>query len=428
MNRVADRHVVCRMRCFGIAGAIAFAQSLLGGSLESAEIDADASRRAIELLDRHAESLGEQPYTVDELPAADVSLTRKDEQRAREILWELRRKWIRRDRKAEMEAEEIAVGDLKMPFDYRVFGEPGPSGRRLYISMHGGGGAPAEVNDQQWENQKRLYEPEEGVYLAPRAPTNTWNLWHQQHIDGMFERLIENLVVFQNVDPNRVYLMGYSAGGDGVYQLAPRMADRYGAASMMAGHPNESRPLGLRNLPFSIHVGGRDAAYDRNKVAREWGKSLDALQDSDPEGYPHLVKIYPDKGHWMDREDASAVPWMAEFARNPVPRRVVWWQDDVTHEAFYWLGVEDEQRRAGVKVEAEIDGQTVRLSSETLDELTVRLDDRLLDLDQPVRVEANGEVVFEGDLPRTIRNLAETLQEQGDVELTFSASVDVGVP
>ena len=38
------------------------------------------------------------------------------------------------------------------------------------------------------------------------------------------DRLIENLVVFEGVDPNRVYLLGYSAGGDGVYQLAPRMA------------------------------------------------------------------------------------------------------------------------------------------------------------------------------------------------------------
>ena len=32
----------------------------------------------------------------------------------------------------------------------------------------------------------------------------------------MFMRLIENLVALQEVNPNRVYLMGYSAGGDGV--------------------------------------------------------------------------------------------------------------------------------------------------------------------------------------------------------------------
>ena len=42
------------------------------------------------------------------------------------------------------------------------------------------------VNDQQWENQKKLYTLDEGIYLAPRAPTNTWNLWHEAHIDRLF--------------------------------------------------------------------------------------------------------------------------------------------------------------------------------------------------------------------------------------------------
>ena len=46
----------------------------------------------------------------------------------------------------------------------------------------------------------------------------------------------------------------------------------YTAAAMMAGHPNESSPLGLRNLPFAIHVGADDSAYNRNKVAKEWGE------------------------------------------------------------------------------------------------------------------------------------------------------------
>ena len=99
-----------------------------------------------------------------------------------------------------------------MPFAYKVFGEKPKEGRSLFLSMHGGGGAPARVNDQQYENQKGLYKPEEGVYLAPRAPSNTWDLWHQSHIDAFFERLIEDMVVFEDVNRDRVYLMGYSAG------------------------------------------------------------------------------------------------------------------------------------------------------------------------------------------------------------------------
>ena len=116
------------------------------------------------------------------------------------------------------------------------------------------------MNDGQYENQKRLYTPKEGVYFVPRAPTNTWNLWHQGHIDGFFQRVIENMMLFEDVNPNRVYIMGYSAGGDGVYQLAPRLADRLAAAAMMAGHPNETQPDGLRNLPFTLHMGANDGS------------------------------------------------------------------------------------------------------------------------------------------------------------------------
>ena len=68
-------------------------------------------------------------------------------------------------RKYETKSSIIKIGELEMPFAYKIFGEKPKDGRSLFISMHGGGGAPARVNDQQYENQKGLYKPEEGVYL-----------------------------------------------------------------------------------------------------------------------------------------------------------------------------------------------------------------------------------------------------------------------
>ena len=139
---------------------------------------------------------------------------------------------------------------------------------------------------------KALYKPEEGVYLVPRAPTNSWDLWHQPHIDVLLDRLIADLIVVENVDPDRVYLLGYSAGGDGVYQLAPRLADILAAASMMAGHPNDACAKGLRNIAFMLHVGANDSAYNRNRVAREWAAQLEQLRAEDSEGYVHSAHIH----------------------------------------------------------------------------------------------------------------------------------------
>ena len=99
--------------------------------------------------------------------------------------------------------------------------------------------------------------------MAPRAPTNNWNLWHEPHIDGLFARLIEDFVLLRGVHPDKVYLLGFSAGGDGVWQLAPRMPYRFAAAAMMAGHTNGVCTLGVRNLPFAMFVGSDDVAYQR---------------------------------------------------------------------------------------------------------------------------------------------------------------------
>ncbi|HEY7117768.1 MAG TPA: hypothetical protein VH475_14360 [Tepidisphaeraceae bacterium] len=358
--------------------------------------------------------------------AADAALDRAHADAARKRLWDEHVKQIRGDRAAEVQAGKLTDGKLEMPFAYKVFGDKPKNGRSLFISMHGGGNAPKRVNDQQWENQKRLYKPAEGVYLAPRAPTDTWNLWHQSHIDSFFARLIEDLIVFEDVDPNRVYLMGYSAGGDGVYQLAPRMADRFAAASMMAGHPNDASPLGLRNLPFAIHVGALDGGFKRNQVAKEWGQKLDELQKADAGGYLHVVKLHAGKAHWMDREDAEAVPWMAQYTRNPIPHRVVWRQSSTTHDRFYWLAVPPGEAKAGAEVVAGYDAQTVTIeSSKDVGRLLVRMNDDMMDLDKPVKVIRAGRTVFEGIAPRTLATLEKTLAERGDPAGVFAAQVEV---
>jgi hypothetical protein len=244
----------------------------------------------------------------------------------------------------------------------------------------------------------------------------------------MFARLIEDLVVVHGADPDRVYVMGYSAGGDGVYQLAPRMADFWAAAAMMAGHPNDASPLSLRNVPFALQVGAKDSAYDRNKIAAEWGKTLDQLQAADAEGYPHYVKIHERHGHWMNLDDAAAIPWMAKHERNPTPRRVVWKQSSVVHDSLYWLAVPMDTAKVGSLISATIDKQTIEIQ-EAVDvaQVLIRVDDRMIDLDRPIRVIFRDKTLFEGIVPRTIATLAKTLASRNDVKLMFVGEIAVNL-
>ena len=371
-------------------------------------------------------------------PAAAAPLTKEQAEAAVRAALKSIADRSRAARTKELKAGVLELEGARMPVWMALYQDGKPvqakdppargKARPIWISMHGGGGAPAPVNDQQWENQKRLYKPAEGVYVAPRAPGDTWDLWHQGHVDPLFARLIRDMVLLQDVNPDRVYVMGYSAGGDGVYQLAPRMADRFAAAAMMAGHPNETRPDGLRNLPFTLHMGGNDGAFKRNEIARQWATMLDGLSQKDPGGYPHEVVIHEGKGHWMDREDAVAVPWMAKHVRNLRPARVVWLQDDVTEPRFYWL--RNPAPKGGQRVVATRTGQEIAIEEATggIDELGILLDDDMVDLDKPVRVTMNGATLFEGVAPRATATLKATIEERGDPRAGFPAEVRVKLP
>jgi poly(3-hydroxybutyrate) depolymerase len=371
--------------------------------------------------------------SLDAQPFATAPLSKADAAQAVDMLWEVRAADLKREREKEWAAKSIVLGDKTMKFEFKVFGDKPKAGRSLFISMHGGGGAPAAVNEQQWRNQIGLYTPKEGVYLAPRAPTDTWNLWHEGHIDDFFDRIITNAIVFEGVDPNRVYLMGYSAGGDGVYQLAPRMADRFAAASMMAGHPNDAQPDNLRNLPFAIHMGENDGAYNRNAIAKQWGEKLDALAKAaattpsqTPAAYTHLVELHKGKGHWMDRQDASAVEWMAGFTRDPFPKAVIWVQSSRVHSSFAWLAVSPKDAKPGQRIEASVEGQTITIKrSIPAIAVEIRLNDAMIDLDRPVRVIENGAVRSDAGVQRSVSNIWAALSTRSDPRASSSAMVTV---
>ena len=146
----------------------------------------------------------------------------------------------------------LTINGKTMPFWHTTFGEKPADGYSLFISLHGGGNAPSQLNDSQWENQKVLYQPQNSVYLVPRAPYDDWDMWFKPDLDSFYTTLIQMCVAYLDVNPDKVYLIGYSAGGDGVWRMAPRMADTWAGASMMAGHPGDVSLLNLRNTPFMV--------------------------------------------------------------------------------------------------------------------------------------------------------------------------------
>lgn len=355
----------------------------------------------------------------------DMPLSKTEaETYAQQLINEWKEK-VRTDMEASYKNKEITIGDKTMRLAWTVFDEKPKDGYALYISLHGGGGGSAEENDEQWYNQQWLYEPDNAVYLAPRAISNTWDLHFLSETDAFYHKIIMLMTVFLDVNPDKVYLMGYSAGGDGVWRLAPRLADYWAAASMMAGHPGDVSLVNLRNTPFSIWCGAEDEDYDRNLRCAERIEEMKALHEADPEGYIYDGHIVPGKGHWMDFEDAAAVPWMAQFQRNPYPKRIVWQQEEVLQNSFYWITAPVNELQRGKKVIAEIIGNTIDISLCDYSSLTLSLCDKMLDLDNPVKVTFKGRTLFDSMVERKISTLRSTLYERNDPSYIFPAQIQI---
>jgi hypothetical protein len=234
-------------------------------------------------------------------------------------------------------------------------------------------------------------------------------------------------VIKEDVNPNKVYIMGYSAGGDGLYRIAPRMADRWAAASMMAGHPGDVSMVNLRNLPFMIWMGQYDSAYKRNYWAAVYGAILDSLQKADPQGYIHETHIIEGKKHWMERQDSAAVPWMTRFKRDPYPEKIVWQQADVMHANFYWVCIPLSEAAKGKELRVTRKGNRIVIDKSDYKEVTIYLNDQMVDLNKPVIVEKDGQVIFNRKVPRQLSTMEECWKTRKDMNYVFPSKIVVSL-
>jgi len=102
----------------------------------------------------------------------------------------------------------VRSGQHVSPYTVKTVGQRPPKGWALFIAMHGGGGAPQELNDSQWRHMQIYYRDHPEVdgyrYLALRAPNNEWNGFYTSYIYPLIANLIEQFLLFGDVDPDKV--------------------------------------------------------------------------------------------------------------------------------------------------------------------------------------------------------------------------------
>ncbi|HEY0457261.1 MAG TPA: transglutaminase-like domain-containing protein, partial [Verrucomicrobiae bacterium] len=137
-------------------------------------------------------------------PALDKLLA-DNEPAVRKAAWEAYKSApIHSAAKEDFEGKKVRFDKYVSPYTVRTVGTKPENGWPLFIAMHGGGGAPKEVNDSQWQIMQRYYKDhaEEGgyLYLALRAPNDTWNGFYDVYVYPLIENLIKEFLLFGDVD------------------------------------------------------------------------------------------------------------------------------------------------------------------------------------------------------------------------------------
>lgn len=411
------------------------------------------------------------------LPADDKTLAHDEVAAQREMLWKVYREaaikagWDKQLLKAPepvekmvaagkpigLTADHLRTDGKSMPYLFVAKGEKPAGGWPMFISLHGGGkynekekiGAHGwKINTAEWQAQMQLainaYKPA-GLYFIPRMADDRMGRWWHKHNIKILTGMIRRAVLFNDVNPDKIYIMGISQGGYGTGHLAPFMADLFAAAGPMAGGMMTVTE-NLRNLPYRTDIGEMDTAYDRINMAKKLHEKIDKHKAADPKGYVNELAIQEGRGHGIDYSKSPA--WMSQFTRDPYPGRVVWRcheKDGIYRDSFYWLSVTDQPETGEFQIVATIDKKNNavevkawQVSKPSEDgkkgvrkllkksKVIVHLNDKMLDLDKEVVIKFNGKQAFKGKVKRSQHTMMRNLLKRGEVQYAFPVDVTVG--
>ena len=413
----------------------------------------------------------EPPTLTQQVDALKGTLTDVEAiKAARQLVWEEYAEKIADkapDRKNEIrkgKTTKIKIGGTTMKVMTRVVGPAPKDGYPLFLVYHGGGYNPdGQMNESQWSGMAERYDDVPGIYCSIRSVSDNESSGQIFSTDiswKFYDRIIENCILYMKANPNQVYIVGYSAGGNGVYQIAPRITDRLASATMSAGHPEGIDLTNLYNLPFYLQVGELDTAYNRYTITVEYEQKLDALAEKYGGGYYHKCFVHYNKEHgvvgdylsnqtviadnaaWLEAKkngtaytggtvqtETHAAKLMTTHTRDPLPQRVIW--NTATNsnsnnkrgiKSFYWLSTPATSGTIDASYDKATNTITFKQCSVKRAKITVYLNEEMVDLFSPVKIVMPDGSVQEFTPEVSLEMLRDTTAERGDPNYQFCAS------
>ena len=323
------------------------------------------------------------------------------------------------------------------------------------FQLHGGVMRPS--NQPRGDGSIGALAGAEQIYIIPYAWADApW--WTEAQLDNL-DTILDTVKRTYNVDENRVAVAGVSDGGTGAFYVAMRHTTAFASylplnGNMLVLRSDDVRsgdlfPNNLRNRPFFIVNGGRDPLYPASYVGpyveHLRDKGVEVVYQPQPNGvhntawWPDVKESFetfvknhprqplPDKLTWETGGAAAdnRVHWLIIDKLGPKPRNEPKW-DDVNLLTNVGPMLFDNSRPSG-RVDLVRTGNTVTATTRGVAELTLLLSPDAFDFAQPVKVEANGRVVFSGRVEPSLATLVKWAARDNDRTMLFGAELHLKI-
>ncbi len=324
----------------------------------------------------------------------------------------------------------------------------------LVIGLHGGGEGAGSADEPAgtWVLPDSIGMYPQGIRLVD----DTWNTVHGERF---ILTLIEIAKAQFDVDPDRVYCMGFSMGGTGSWFMAGRHPDLLAGSCPCAGvvmaSPKAQLPRkeDVTELQHGLIPNARNLAMwyfiglaDRNCMPGTYLYVQDMLTDlkqRDPTGYGEIhFTTYPKLPHaFPPGEPAAALKFIQKQKRKTFPPTLVWEyatspfprptaadpSSRLQKRFFYWLRCDQPADRQTIR--ATIADNTVTLEVEGTAEgtkgITVLLNPRMFDPTKDVVVRSGGKEIYRGMTVPDLWTVVETLDAKLDTSMVFDRRIDL---
>ncbi|HYC77411.1 MAG TPA: hypothetical protein VEI02_07270 [Planctomycetota bacterium] len=257
------------------------------------------------------------------------------------------------------------------------------------------------------------------ITVTPEIPSADRMSWDAgwRLIDALFRYLPRNY----NVDLERVYMTGYSAGSGASFTVAQiwphRVAGFYAMGRLHWAFHVKPEPCmdALREIPGYFVVGLRDTDERVNGY-----RTAEAYYAKTK--LPGVFHFVEKKEHeYIGEHDTKAHDFLFKTSRKPQPKKIrsifFEYRDDKDAEIRrrrWWLEAAEGGFAADAEFTASVEGNVVAVQAPKLREFYVHVNDALVDLDKPVTVKLDDKEVHNAVVERAVAFLLDGFDAERD--------------